>query len=210
MARFMKLLAALAAAALAASVSAEPAASDLAAAALAADDECEAGAKCGLIMLQAKAKAKAAAAAKAVDADLAADEGMETEDFEELAPPMEGEGFDLDAVEDPADLMLLTETTIAAQPGYKVCGKWRIEEIKYGCCNEKPFRFGVYACCGGHEEDPTGLVYDVKKVGCCYHPKASTVKKQVELYWMGKQNCCDRPAGVCTIRSGQYTCCGHR
>jgi len=73
-------------------------------------------------------------------------------------------------------------------------GKHVFDRGRESCCAGVVFKTGYYGCCGGHK------LFRTSTQGCC-------LDDGVQLYEVGKQNCCRRPSGVCTIVPGEYSCC---
>jgi len=106
--------------------------------------------------------------------------------------------------EDPTEFELLDGATadgaslVEVDPR-SVCGRYRIKIGTQGCCGgTTPYSYSKVGCCGNAALYWTGIQ------GCCLHQHSVGV----QIYDTRKQNCCDSPPGVCTIKSGTYTCCG--
>lgn len=74
------------------------------------------------------------------------------------------------------------------------CGDVVYNTQTEGCCKGQAYPKDSYSCCGEQ------ILYDSRLDGCC-------LEDGPEVYRLGKQNCCRRPKGVCSIRPGQYSCC---
>jgi len=106
---------------------------------------------------------------------------------------------------------------------FEHCGGRAYAPDQYGCCNGSIFRLGSHACCAGaviklsHQGCCAGVTFDKRSHACCGKKltyvsgiEGCCLSKGVQVYTMGTQNCCDWRPGVCTIRSGSYSCCQRR
>mmetsp|Transcript_54546 Transcript_54546/g.116544 ORF Transcript_54546/g.116544 Transcript_54546/m.116544 type:complete len:473 (-) Transcript_54546:90-1508(-) len=92
------------------------------------------------------------------------------------------------------DLQGCCQGRVYQKGSHGCCGKWIYPKGSYACCSGTPYPTSKYGCCNEEQLYKTGVL------GCC-------VENGMELYWLGKQNCCGHPAGVCTIQYGEWSCC---
>mmetsp|Transcript_61869 Transcript_61869/g.135318 ORF Transcript_61869/g.135318 Transcript_61869/m.135318 type:complete len:419 (+) Transcript_61869:160-1416(+) len=86
------------------------------------------------------------------------------------------------------------EGRIYNQGTHGCCGTTIYPKGSHSCCGSTPYKTSKYGCCGGSQ------IFRSSTQGCC-------LDGGLQLFWLGRQNCCRHPAGVCTISSGEYSCC---